>query len=254
MREEKTGIRWDKVIGLITIVAILVLAAMITMDFRPNEMTEHNSSGEEKQEQLLENENVSSSVEKKVTVCIDAGHGGTDTGFKSGGVYEKTQTLIMAQKVQKALESRNVSVVMTRTADVSVSDEERVRICNEADSAAIVSIHRNYYEGTANVYGAEAWIHTLAPEDSKSLAGGILVNLQKSADEDNRGVKTGTAADSTRDYYINQKSKCASCVLELGFISSPADNALVTTNSDAAAKAIADGILEYLKTMGYING
>lgn len=253
MRRESKCIRWDKVIGIITIVVMLVFAGMIYMDFRPKstETQIDVKTGSNAQSAATEG---AMETESKVTVCIDAGHGGTDTGSQSGDVYEKTQTLMMAEKVKKALESQNVAVVMTRTSDIAVSEEERVRICNDSGAAAIVSIHRNYYEGTANVYGAEAWIHTSAPADSKNLANGILVQLQKSVDEDNRGVKLGTVENSSLDYYTNQKSKCASCVLELGFISSPADTALVTTNSDATAKAIADGIVEYLRTMGYING
>lgn len=250
MKEQKNNIRLDKVIGLITLITILIFVGMIYIDFRPSKKSVETANETETTEAV--NEATDAQNGKSVTVCIDAGHGGTDGGSGTSG-KEKTQTLAVALKVQKYLEESGVNVVMTRTTDVAVTDEQRVQTGNQAGAAAMVSIHRNYYEGPENVYGAEAWIHSSGSADAKSLAAGILEKLHTAVDEDNRGVKLGSV-DGSGDYYINTHSKCASCILELGYMTSTADDALVTTDIDAASKAVADGIINYLKIMGYLNG
>lgn len=256
MRKEKHGIRWDKIIGLLTLVAIMVLAVMIYIDFKPDNKAEQTGGNVGVETESTTQETIEeTAADTKVTVCIDAGHGGEDVGANVGTTYEKTQVLAVALKVQKELESNGVHVVMTRTTDVNLSKQERVDICDAANAVAMVSIHRNYYAGAGNVYGAEAWINSSKPKDAEILASSILSKLYTYVNEDNRGVRYGTAEDGELDnYYINANSKCASCILELGFITSSYDTALVTTNIDATAKAIADGILEYLRTMEYING
>jgi N-acetylmuramoyl-L-alanine amidase len=81
-------------------------------------------------------------------VVVDAGHGGPDNGMAGpigGGtrVLEKHITLAMAQAVRRALESRGVQVVMTRTTDTLVALGDRGRIANKARGDVFVSIHVN---------------------------------------------------------------------------------------------------------------
>ena len=68
------------------------------------------------------------------------------------------------------------------------------------------------------------------------------------------GVNTGTPDDSSKDYYLNQHSSSASCIVELGNMYSSEDNKLVTTDKENTAKAVSDGIIKYLEQAGYING
>lgn len=68
------------------------------------------------------------------------------------------------------------------------------------------------------------------------------------------GVNTGTPDNKRKDYYLNQHSKVASCIIELGNMYSSKDNKLVTTDIDNTAKLIADGIMKYLEQAGYTNG
>ena len=67
-------------------------------------------------------------------------------------------------------------------------------------------------------------------------------------------MNTGTPDSSSKDYYINQHSTSASCIVELGNMYSADDNKLVTTDKENTAKAISDGIIKYLEQAGYING
>ena len=62
----------------------------------------------------------------------------------------------------------------------------------------------------------------------------------------NRDVKYGTLADSKENYYINSRSKSASLILELGFITSNSDMLVINNKTEHIAKAIASGIAKYL--------
>jgi N-acetylmuramoyl-L-alanine amidase len=81
-------------------------------------------------------------------VVVDAGHGGPDNGMSGPigagpKVYEKRITLAVSKQLQKALESRGVKVVMTRTTDTLIALADRGKIANEAKGDLFLSIHVN---------------------------------------------------------------------------------------------------------------
>ena len=167
-------------------------------------------------------------------------------GGASGNYTEKAITLSVALKVKEYLEESGVNVVMTRTSDKDVTNEQRVKTCNDSKASAMVSIHMNSADKTVTAKGAECWVHTKKPADSQKLAEDILKQLKSEAGFNDRGVKYGTIADNKENYYINSHSSCASMVLQLGFITDSTDVKLVTDKLDTTATAIADGIVEYL--------
>ena len=58
---------------------------------------------------------------------------------------------------------------MTRTDDIAISQEQRVKIGNDKKADIFVSIHLNSSANeTAN--GAEAWIHSSKPNNSLKLS------------------------------------------------------------------------------------
>jgi N-acetylmuramoyl-L-alanine amidase len=85
---------------------------------------------------------------RRRTIVVDAGHGGPDPGMHGpiGGrttLYEKDVTLAVAKKLARALESRGVAVVMTRTTDTLIALGDRGRIANQAKGDLFISIHVN---------------------------------------------------------------------------------------------------------------
>ena len=239
------GIRWDKIIAFVTMIVMIVCSVIIVDDIQGNEIN-FGSNRVQTQDTNASVMQVTTESAKKV-VCIDAGHGGTDCGADSGGKYEKDQTLVIAELVKQYLEEEDISVVMTRTTDATVSLEQRVSVCNNAKSSVMVSIHRNYSENGSSAKGVEAWILNSSPKNSKTLATGILTKLETISGVKNRGLKTGTIANANTNYYINNYSNCASCIIELGFMTNTSDTELVTSNKNQCAKAIAQGIVNYLK-------
>jgi N-acetylmuramoyl-L-alanine amidase len=77
-------------------------------------------------------------------VVIDAGHGGRDSGAVGlRGLREKDVALSVALRLKRLLESRGVSVSMTRSGDRFLSLMERSRVANRSGADLFLSIHCN---------------------------------------------------------------------------------------------------------------
>lgn len=176
----------------------------------------------------------------ELTVCIDAGHGGNDRGTEFEGRFEKDDNVRLALEVGKKLKEKGFKVIYTRKSDAYLSLEERVDFANKKKASYFLSLHRNSAEN--EVSGVEAWISTTATLKEQTIAECILEEINKIGYGDNRGVKRGYQGDPLQDYHINAGSEMPSCLLEMGFMSTPVDNELFDMNFSAYAQAIADGI------------
>ena len=174
--------------------------------------------------------------EPQVTICIDAGHGGKDSGAVWGDRMEKDDALNLALKVAEQVEALGQRALLTRDDDSYPYFGERADIANNADADVFVSLHRNSFEGAK---GVEIWISYKASSDTVEFAEDLLSLLEDVGISKNRGVKKGTVADPKDDYYVNKLTNMTSCIVELGFIQSDEDNRLYDENMDAYAKAIA---------------
>lgn len=182
------------------------------------------------------------------TVCIDAGHGGSDSGAIStdGTISEKDDNLTLALKVQEYLENMGITVIMTRIDDTYLDLNERCRIANTDDVDLFVSLHRNSAEDTS-ARGVEVWVHSSAPPVDVRLAENVLDNLMQIPNQQNRGIEYGYRGDSTEDYRINRLTTMPSCLVETGFISNIDDVNLFQSNFDDFAMAITMGIYQTLE-------
>ncbi len=246
--------RWDHMFGILTVATIIWFGLIIYDDFKGSGTDIHTDN---MQNQTLDNvvaaKNNNSATPEKNTwtinngsiVCIDAGHGGSDKGTVSGSYKESLICLLIAESVQQELERMGAEVVMTRTSDIGISQEQRVKIGNDKNADVFVSIHLNSSTNEA-ANGAEAWIHSSKPNNSLKLSKTILEEIAINTGIHNRDVKYGTLADSKENYYVNSHSKSASLILELGFITSNSDMLIINSETENVAKAIASGIGKYL--------
>ena len=173
-----------------------------------------------------------------VQVVIDPGHGGSDVGAEHNGRYEKDDNLALALLVKNELDDMGVDVILTRDDDSYVSLEKRCRIANRKKALLFVSLHRNSAYGAD---GAEIWVNGSKPEADTKLAEDILACLDSAGISENRGVKFGYA-QGDGNYYVNSHTAMPSCLVELGFINSEADNELFDSNLEAYAQAIAEAV------------
>lgn len=176
----------------------------------------------------------------KNIIVIDAGHGGKDCGALRGNIYEKTITLDVSKRLQSILQKKGYKVYMTRTDDTYVSLEDRTIFTEGINPAVFVSVHVNSCNSdTPN--GIETHYYH---EDSIELADCVHKNLIKHINTTNRGLF------KSRFYVINHTTVPA-ILVEIGFISNTAERQALTTpqRQQATAEGIAEGIIEYLKTV-----
>jgi N-acetylmuramoyl-L-alanine amidase len=96
---------------------------------------------------------------KDLTIAIDAGHGGTNTGAVGPtGVAEKEITLPIALKLQKMLEKEGAKVIMTRTTETFFDNKERILFYRDSTPDLLLSVHLNssadpiHISGTSTFY------------------------------------------------------------------------------------------------------
>ncbi len=202
-------------------------------------------------EEIKEEEPVISKAEKKepsisnlYKVVIDPGHGGTDVGATREGIYEKNITLSIAKMVEKNLSSKGVQTTMTMEKDKTVSLQERCDISNETRPDVFVSVHVNSSVNDA-IYGVEThwW-----KQDSIKYAEIVHSHLQKNFNK----WKTKDRGLFKSQFYVINHTEAPAILVEIGFISNTNEREAIITEKRQSeiAKAISNGIMEYLKTKG----
>jgi len=174
----------------------------------------------------------------KKKVVLDPGHGGTDYGAIREGINEKDLTLDMTQRVTSILKSKGYKVAMTRSDDTYLDLQERCDFTEAENPEIFVSIHVNSAVAK-DPYGIETHYYH---EESKELADIIQKHLVKNIDTKNRGVLKSK-------FYVINHTDVPAVLVETGFLSNASERASLITDKrkQATAKAIADGIIEYLK-------
>lgn len=103
-----------------------------------------------------EDSDIATQSNEGVTICLDPGHGGNDSGAVGvNNVYEKNLTLKIAQYCKQELEKYDCNVVMTRTGDTNPSLEDRANYAKSQGAQYLISIHLNSASGYA--VGAEVY-------------------------------------------------------------------------------------------------
>lgn len=181
-------------------------------------------------------------------VCIDAGHGGQDSGAVAKGYFEKDITLNLALKVG-ALINDKVDVVYTRNNDTHISLLDRCKVSNKADCDYFVSIHVNSATNK-EASGIETFIYTNTGSKATNLANNIQNALIKSTGAKNRGVKT------SETLYVLKHTIAPAVLVECGFISNHEESELLFDDDyqNKIANAIVTGIENTLTNKDNLNG
>ena len=188
---------------------------------------------------------VSEHYDEQKIVCLDAGHGGSDVGAVStdGKRREKDDNLRLTLKVRDELERMGIDVVLTREDDSDVSLKDRCRIANRKHCDLFIALHRN---SSAKGTGIEAWIAKNEKNGEKKTAKALVSSLSAVGELTDRGVKSGYRNKNANNYYINANTEMPSILLEVGFITSDADNKVFDEQLDEYANTIAKIIYDSL--------
>lgn len=209
--------------------------------------------GISRQAGILVNSQVSVTQKEKPVIVIDVGHGGNDPG-KVGvdGTLEKDINLQIAMKLKAYLEASDVKVIMTREEDVGlyrsgdsnkkVADmRKRCEVINEADPAAVVSIHQNSYHEEA-ISGGQVFYYK-GSEKGKRLAELLQERFDYVLGENNRRM-----AKANDSYYLLLHVKKPIVIVECGFLSNRKESESLKSEAyqDRLAWTIHMGIMQYL--------
>ncbi|MCR5215522.1 MAG: N-acetylmuramoyl-L-alanine amidase [Lachnospiraceae bacterium] len=192
----------------------------------------------------------------KPLVIIDPGHGGADTGAISRyGGYEKNHALEICRLVRIYLNEYDVDVQLTRTSDIFINRYDRIIYANANRADVFVSVHRNS-NPSRYPSGVSIYVGYLEEEKDRPLAQSIMDRIQEvpgTGMDYVRGncVIAGSCNDYDIDYVLNRFSLMPGCLIELGYMSNYYDNQHYYQNKREYAKAIAEGIVAYLREAGY---
>jgi len=218
------------------------------------------------------------------TVVLDAGHGGKDPGsIGKYGTKEKDVVLDITKRIGRLLEKHTrIKVVYTRDEDVFVPLANRTKMANNADGKMFISIHTNS-NNNRKVQGFDTFFYSLAKSDeaieiasrensviqfeekvsqykdlsgekmilatmtqsmflkeSEDLAAIIQMELDKKLKTPNRGVKQA-------GFYVLYGASMPNVLVELGFISNPAEEKKMKQGEyrQTIAEAIYEGIKHF---------
>lgn len=217
-------------------------------------------------------------------IVLDPGHGGKDPGaVGKKGTREKDLNLAVCLRLKQLLEQElGVTVLMTRADDRFVSLTDRTSYANDKRADLFVSLHTNasvsraakgletYYLSTAKNSDARAvealengvvelyegagekqkyddldfilsdLSQTEHLENSNNLATFVQRNLVAGTQTQDRGVKQA-------NFYVLRGAYMPSILIEMGFISNPDEEALLSnkTYQERIARTVFEGIKHF---------
>ncbi len=192
--------------------------------------------------------------DNRITIIIDAGHGGEDPGAVANGVVEKDLNLEVALLLEGYFSSAGYKTVLTRNDDSLLYGNEsvnkkrhdlinRVKIAEDhGDDAIFISIHMNKF--SASFYKGLQTFYSENSSDSALLAESIQQSSYLLTPDNNRKIKSGMGT-----IYILENIQIPAVLVECGFISNP-DEALLLSDpvyQRQLALSIYLGACDYIK-------
>lgn len=189
------------------------------------------------------------------TVIIDAGHGLPDGGAVGmNGTIESTLNIKIARLVQKELEKKGYTVIMTREGEETIAKGDmpagklkkedmykRLEIINDSHADMFVSIHMNKF--TDSRYRGAQVIYSGNFPESEMLAEILQKRLHSLPDNKSKR----TQAKAPKGIFLLRNAQIPAVIVECGFLSNYEEEKLLNTEKyqKSMAKAILNGIEDY---------
>lgn len=218
--------------------------------------------------------NFSFGTERPFHIVIDPGHGGADLGAIRGPIVEAEITLSVAKKVKTLLDAqgKQIQTTLTRSANKSLSLQERVQIANDLKADLYVSLHANTSPYTS-INGMEFYFNSTNPKplDSKSMtqaqnifpnANEVIEKIKSDFEFYNKTEKSLSLAKTFKkssaqlsskgvikraSYFVVDHTDMPSALVELGFITNQRDaKKLISTDyQNQLATFLTSALLEF---------
>lgn len=185
-------------------------------------------------------------------IGLDAGHGLNTPGKRTpDGIREWTLNDKVRDKVVSYLKDYDVTIVHTDNNEGNTDESlsSRINCYLNAGVDAFVSIHHNAYTGSwNNATGVEVYTDMNPTAKDNELAQCIYNRLVKNTGLRGRGIKKEA-------FYVINQNRIPAVLVEGGFMDGTSDYKLITSDKgqDAYARAVADGLIEFLKLQKKTN-
>jgi N-acetylmuramoyl-L-alanine amidase len=172
-----------------------------------------------------------------ITILLDAGHGGSDSGAIRDGVYEKDVNLSVTLKLRDLLLKQGATVYLTREDDTFLTLDERKALIAKYAPNLFLSIHSNAHNKTA-IDGIEAYYWN---DDSPTLAQSIYQAVSDGLGERGNWVRK-------RELAVVHHEFAPAALIEIGYLSNPRTRKLLADDNyqSRVADSIESGIVEYV--------
>ena len=183
---------------------------------------------------VLKESSINYNVSNK-KILLDLAHHDTirDEGCSFGEYNEREISENITLKVKEILESKGITIELTRGKDDVISIADRIVLANSNDYDYYISIHVNSSESENKGTGIEAFSC-----DCWSLSHKVLEKLEKEFNYQNRGIYESN--------FYNKRIDSKSAIIEIGFLNNEYDRNNLINHQDRYAKCIANGIYEQL--------
>ena len=228
-----------------------------------NKAEEEIANGMASEASIMSMDEFSRAATGGMTICLDPGHGGSDSGANAFGQKESALTLKIANYCREELAKYDVNVVMTRTTDSRPSENtaqdliDRVMMAKKEGASYIISIHLNSAASTS-AHGAEVYFPNTSGNASLSSNGQAMAKAIQSQlvalGLYDRGIKIRNYMDgstssnpnsSDRDYYgiirYAKEQNISGLIIEHCFLNNPDEyNKYLSSDAKLQQLGVAD--------------
>jgi N-acetylmuramoyl-L-alanine amidase len=177
---------------------------------------------------------------KNIVIGIDPGHGGSNPGATGlTGAVEKNLTLTLALQLKNLLEREGGTVIMSRTTEKFVPNEDRLSFFRRANPDLLLSIHLNSSVNPVDVYGTATYYkHPFCEPLNAAIHERMLQT----------GLRDfGNNPDF--NFILNNPTEFPDALIETLFLSNPGDEEKVLQPAfqQLMAEKIMAGVKDYLQ-------
>ncbi|CAL1520821.1 N-acetylmuramoyl-L-alanine amidase [Chitinophaga sp. MM2321] len=178
-----------------------------------------------------------------LVIGIDPGHGGGNPGAVGlTGVYEKQLTLTLSLLLKAALEREGAKVIISRTTERFVPNEDRLSLFRRANPDLLLSIHLNSSGNPVDAYGTATYYkHPFC----EPLNAAIHQRLLETGLRD-------FGNNSDFNFILNNPTEFPDALIETLFLSNPGDEEKILNPAfqQQLISKIVLGLKDYLKNLG----
>lgn len=194
----------------------------------------------------------------RITVVIDAGHGGADAGATGlNGISEKDLALSIAQKIKNLSGTYGIDVIMTRDGDVlpgnasnkDVGSRNRTDISEKSNADVFVSIHLNAkgsHVADAGSNGFDIYVSGQNKQYDKSkLLGSAITHEIKNT------YRIASELKESNAVWVLKSTSVPAILIECGYLTDQDDVNFIsnTQNQEKIAHDILKGIVTYYNSL-----